>query len=155
MAPLSAKKNAKVERIKMSSHQTDNRSTEDLWLALEKAFHEIQETRSFSQGFNELYRCAYTMVRRNTGERLYNGLRDAIAKFLAKNVRPVVLAKTGEDFLQELNQAWKDHQQSMAMICDIVMYLDIAYASLNNVDSVDKMGVVRVYGRGGVLRRRT
>ncbi|KAL3212933.1 hypothetical protein MRX96_035760 [Rhipicephalus microplus] len=36
MAPLSAKKNAKVERIKMSSHQTDNRSTEDLWLALEK-----------------------------------------------------------------------------------------------------------------------
>ncbi|XP_075726383.1 cullin-3-A [Rhipicephalus microplus] len=141
MAPLSAKKNAKVERIKMSSHQTDNRSTEDLWLALDKTFHEIQETRSFSQGFNELYRCAYTMVRRNAGERLYNGLRDAIAKFLAKNVRPVVLAKTGEDFLQELNQAWKDHQQSMAMICDIVMYLDIAYASLNNVDSVDKMGV--------------
>ncbi|KAH7939528.1 hypothetical protein HPB52_013521 [Rhipicephalus sanguineus] len=141
MASLSAKKKAKVVRVKMPAEQTDNRRSEDLWLALESAFHEIQEKRSYSQGFDELYRCAYTLVRRNAGERLYNGLREAVAKYLANNVRPVVLAKTGDDFLRALNQAWKDHRKSMTMIGDIVRYLDIAYASLNNVDSVDKVGV--------------
>lgn len=141
MAPLSSKKNAKVVRVKMPSQQTDNRPTEDLWLALERAFHEIQEKQIYSQGFDELYRCAYTLVRRNASERLYNGLRTAVAKYLANNVRPLVLAKTGDDFLRTLNQAWKNHQKSMVMIGDIVRYLDIAYASLNNVDGVHKMGV--------------
>ncbi|KAL1437600.1 hypothetical protein MTO96_048807 [Rhipicephalus appendiculatus] len=141
MAWLSAQNYASVMLVRRPMVQTDNRPTEELWLALENAFQEAMERRSYSQGFSELYSFAYTMVQRNASERLYNGLREAVAKYLGDNVRLLVLAKTGDDFLRTLNQAWRDHQQSMSIIGDIVRYLDIAYVPQNNVDSVEKLGV--------------
>ncbi|KAH7939529.1 hypothetical protein HPB52_013522 [Rhipicephalus sanguineus] len=114
MAWISAKKYCNVMRVQMPTQQMDNRRTKDLWLALEKAFYEILERRSYSQGFDELY---------HQSERLYNGLREAVAKYLANNVRPLVLAKTGDEFLRALSQAWKDHQKE------------------HGDDNVDKLGV--------------
>ncbi|KAL3249641.1 hypothetical protein MRX96_055853 [Rhipicephalus microplus] len=95
-----------------------------------------------SQNFEQLYRCAYAMVLRNEGERLYKGLREAIKEHLVKKVRPLVLAEVGDDCLRTINQAWEDYQTSMGMIGDIVIYLDHAYVPKNDVDSVRNLGVL-------------
>ncbi|KAH6936139.1 hypothetical protein HPB50_013801 [Hyalomma asiaticum] len=142
MARLSGKTATNVRRVPKPMQLIDNRPTEDLWLALRGAFGEILETRSTDQRFDELYQNAYLMVARNEGERLYHGLRQAVTEHLTNKVRAFVLARLHEDdFLRTLNQAWRDHQASMRLINDIVKYMEIAYVSKNNVDSVRKVGV--------------
>ncbi|XP_037276310.2 cullin-3-like [Rhipicephalus microplus] len=142
MAWFSNKNNAKSVRFQKLAPQVDDRRTEDLWLPLRKAFDEILQKRSTSQNFEQLYRCAYAMVLRNEGERLYKGLREAIKEHLVKKVRPLVLAEVGDDCLRTINQAWEDYQTSMGMIGDIVIYLDHAYVPKNDVDSVRNLGVL-------------
>lgn len=46
------------------------------------------------------------------------------------------------NFLQTLNQAWNDHQTSMQMIRDILMYMDRVYVHQNNVDNVYNLGLI-------------
>ncbi|KAL1422584.1 hypothetical protein MTO96_021992 [Rhipicephalus appendiculatus] len=141
MAWLSNKKNAKVGRFLTPAPQADDRRTEDLWMPLRGAFDEILEKRNTDQHFDQLYKDAYAMVRRNEGERLYYGLREAVQEHLANKVRPLVLAKA-DRCLRTICRAWEDHQTSMEMISDIVRYLDLAYVPKNNVDSVNKVGVL-------------
>ncbi|XP_070392565.1 cullin-3-A-like [Dermacentor albipictus] len=142
MAWLSARKNATVVRAPKPAQQMEDCRTEDLWLELRRAFSEIQEKRSTSLRFEKLYQNAYAMVVRNEGTLLYNGLREAVTEHLINKVRTLVLAKVGEHFLQTLIRAWKDHQTSMAMIGDIVTYLDRIYVPQNSVDSVHELGVL-------------
>ncbi|XP_037567898.1 cullin-3 [Dermacentor silvarum] len=142
MAWLSAKKNAKVVRVlQRAPPQMEECCTEDIWLELRRAFSEIQEKRSTSLRFDKLYRHAHAMVMRNEGALLYHGLREAVTEHLTTKVRALVLAKVDDDFLQTLIRAWKDHQTSMAMIGDVVTYMDRIYVPQNNVDSVSKLGV--------------
>ncbi|KAH7954622.1 hypothetical protein HPB49_020249 [Dermacentor silvarum] len=142
MAWLPAKKDAKAVRDLQSAQQADGRRTEDLWLELRSAFDEIQEMQKTGQCFDVLYNDVYVMVVRNEGARLYHGLREAVTEHLTNKVRALVLAKVGDDFLRTLNQAWKDHQTSMAMIGDIVTYMERTYIRQNNVDNVHKLGVL-------------
>lgn len=46
------------------------------------------------------------------------------------------------NFLQTLNQAWNDHQTSMVMIRDILMYMDRVYVQQNEVDNVYNLGLI-------------
>lgn len=46
------------------------------------------------------------------------------------------------NFLQTLNQAWVDHQTSMVMIRDILMYMDRVYVTQNDVDNVYNLGLI-------------
>ncbi|XP_050039779.1 cullin-3-like [Dermacentor andersoni] len=142
MAWLSGKKGDKSVRVPQPAQQVDRRRTEDIWLELRRAFDEIQEKQETVQRFDMLYRDVYAMVMRNEGARLYRGLRDAVTEHLTNKVRALVLAKVGEDFLQTLNQAWKDHQTSMTMIRDIVTYLEGPYVRQSNVDNVHTLGVL-------------
>lgn len=41
-----------------------------------------------------------------------------------------------------LNQAWNDHQTSMVMIRDILMYMDRVYVLQNDVDNVYNLGLI-------------
>jgi cullin 3 len=52
-----------------------------------------------------------------------------------------VLNALNNNFLQTLNQAWNDHQTSMTMIRDILMYMDRVYVQQNNVDNVYNLGL--------------
>lgn len=56
-------------------------------------------------------------------------------------VRVDVLESLNNNFLQTLNQAWNDHQTSMVMIRDILMYMDRVYVQQNNVDNVYNLGL--------------
>lgn len=57
-------------------------------------------------------------------------------------VREDVLHSLHNGFLQTLNNAWTDHQTSMVMIRDILMYMDRVYVQQNDVDNVYNLGLI-------------
>jgi len=92
--------------------------------------------------FEELYRNAYTMVLHKHGERLYTGLKEVVSHHLETKVRADVLRCMNNNFLHTLNQAWNDHQTSMVMIRDILMYMDRVYVAQHEVDNVYNLGLI-------------
>lgn len=56
-------------------------------------------------------------------------------------VRQDVLQSLNNNFLSTLNAAWNDHQTSMVMIRDILMYMDRVYVQQNDVDNVYNLGL--------------
>jgi cullin 3 len=120
----------------------DERYVENIWALLKNAIQEIQKKNNSSLSFEELYRNAYTMVLHKYGERLYTGLKEVITHHLVNKVRKDVLDSLHNNFLQTLNQAWNDHQTSMVMIRDILMYMDRVYVQQNNVDNVFNLGLI-------------
>ncbi|KAI5704858.1 hypothetical protein M8J75_009498 [Diaphorina citri] len=122
---------APVRRMRMTM---DEKYVQDIWLLLKNAIQEIQKKNNSGLSFEELYRNAYTMVLHKHGERLYSGLKEV--------VREDVLKSLNNNFLQTLNQAWNDHQTSMVMIRDILMYMDRVYVQQNDVDNVYNLGLI-------------
>jgi cullin 3 len=94
-----------------------------IWNLLKSAIQEIQKKNNSGLSFEELYRNAYTMVLHKHGEKLYNGLREVVREHLESKVRRDVLDSLNNNFLQTLGEAWSDHQTSMVMIRDILMYM--------------------------------
>ena len=105
-------------------------------------FQEIQRKNNSGLSFEELYRNAYTMVLHKHGERLYSGLKEVVTNHLESKVRQDVLQALNNNFLQTLNAAWNDHQTSMVMIRDILMYMDRVYVQQNNCENVYNLGLV-------------
>lgn len=56
-------------------------------------------------------------------------------------MRDDILKSLNNNFLQALNVAWNDHQTSMVMIRDILMYMDRVYVKHNEVDNVYNLGL--------------
>ncbi|XP_014206441.1 cullin-3 [Copidosoma floridanum] len=135
------KKESKM-RIRAFPTSMDERYVENIWALLKNAIQEIQKKNNSSLSFEELYRNAYTMVLHKYGERLYTGLKEVITQHLVNKVRKDVLDSLHNNFLQTLNQAWNDHQTSMVMIRDILMYMDRVYVLQNNVDNVFNLGLI-------------
>ncbi|CAB0043995.1 unnamed protein product [Trichogramma brassicae] len=135
------KKESKM-RIRAFPTSMDERYVENIWTLLKNAIQEIQKKNNSSLSFEELYRNAYTMVLHKYGERLYTGLKEVITHHLVTKVRVDVLESLHNNFLQTLNQAWNDHQTSMVMIRDILMYMDRVYVQQNNVDNVFNLGLI-------------
>lgn len=129
-------------RIRAFPTMMDERYVESIWNLLKNAIQEIQKKNNSGLSFEELYRNAYTMVLHKHGERLYNGLREVVTHHLESKVRQDVLTSLHNNFLQTLNQAWNDHQTSMVMIRDILMYMDRVYVQQNNVDNVYNLGLI-------------
>lgn len=119
----------------------DEKYVDNIWTLLKNAIQEIQKKNNSGLSFEELYRNAYTMVLHKHGEKLYNGLQDVVTEHLVKKIREDVLAALINNFLQTLNSAWSDHQTSMVMIRDILMYMDRVYVQQNEVDNVYNLGL--------------
>lgn len=60
------------------------------------------------------------MVLHKYGERLYNGVQDALRTHL-RHVAAQVVNAQGTPFLQELVSRWNEHNKSTQMIRDILM----------------------------------
>lgn len=120
----------------------DEKFVESIWALLKNAIQEIQKKNNSGLSFEELYRNAYTMVLHKHGERLYTGLKEVVTQHLETKVREDVLRSLHNNFLQTLNQAWNDHQTSMVMIRDILMYMDRVYVQQNDVDNVYNLGLI-------------
>lgn len=99
----------------------------EIWHRLKVAIIEIQNKNNSGLSFEELYRNAYTMVLHKCGEKLYTGLRDVVKDHLINHVRVNIEASLNSNFLHTLINAWNDHQTSMTMIRDILMYMVRGY----------------------------
>lgn len=129
-------------RIRAFPMTMDEKYVNNIWALLKNAIQEIQKKNNSGLSFEELYRNAYTMVLHKHGEKLYTGLRDVVTEHLVTKVKEDVLAALNNNFLQTLNSAWNDHQTSMVMIRDILMYMDRVYVQQNNVDNVYNLGLM-------------
>lgn len=135
------KKEGKM-RIRAFPMTMDEKYVESIWNLLKNAIQEIQKKNNSGLSFEELYRNAYTMVLHKHGERLYSGLKEVVTHHLESKVREDVLRSLHNNFLLILNQAWNDHQTSMVMIRDILMYMDRVYVQQNDVDNVYNLGLI-------------
>lgn len=129
-------------RIRAFPMSMDEKFVDSIWALLKSAIQEIQKKNNSGLSFEELYRNAYTMVLHKHGERLYTGLKEVVTQHLESKVREDVLRALHNNFLQTLNQAWNDHQTSMVMIRDILMYMDRVYVQQNDVDNVYNLGLI-------------
>lgn len=129
-------------RIRAFPMTMDEKYVNNIWTLLKNAIQEIQKKNNSGLSFEELYRNAYTMVLHKHGEKLYTGLREVVTDHLVHKVREDVLSALNNNFLQTLNMAWNDHQTSMVMIRDILMYMDRVYVQQNNVDNVYNLGLI-------------
>ncbi|CAH3178616.1 unnamed protein product, partial [Porites evermanni] len=87
-------------------------------------------------------RSAYTLVLHNHGEKLYSVLKQVVTDHLTEKIRKDVVASLNNNFLDTLNAAWNDHQTSIVMIRDILMYMDRVYVQQNGVDNVYNLGLI-------------
>lgn len=129
-------------RVKAFPSRTDEKFVDSTWAMLKNAIQEIHKKNNSCLSFEELYRNAYTMILLKHGERLYNGMRETVSAHLETKVREDVLNSLNNNFLQALDECWRDHQTSMVMIRDILMYMDKVYVKNNEVDSVYNLGLV-------------
>lgn len=120
----------------------DEKYVETIWASLKNAIQEIQKKNNSGLSFEQLYRNAYNMVLHKYGHRLYFGLREVVKEHLEDKVRKDVLESLHNNFLPKLNQAWTDHQTSMVMIRDILMYMDRVYVQNREVENVYNLGLI-------------
>lgn len=129
-------------RIRAFPMTMDEKYVTKIWELLKNAIQEIQKKNNSGLSFEELYRNAYTMVLHKHGEKLYTGLKEVVSEHLTKKVREDVLQALNNNFLQTLIVSWNDHQTSMVMIRDILMYMDRVYVQQTGVDNVYNLGLM-------------
>lgn len=113
---------------------------EKTWKVLEDAIQEINNHNASGLSFEELYRNAYNMVINKFGDRLYNGLVDTITRHLAGISQRIEEAQ-GDGFLREIKARWDNHNKSMQMIRDILMYMDRIYVRHQHKAPVHDLGL--------------
>ncbi|KYK56817.1 putative cullulin 3 [Drechmeria coniospora] len=122
---------------------------EDCWQMLQEALRDIHNKSCGRLSFEELYRAAYKIVLKKRGEELYDRVKQFEEQWFAQHVIPkieILVTKslisvgvgqssssanerrqTGEKFLKGVRDTWEDHNMSMNMTADILMYLDRGY----------------------------
>lgn len=122
---------------------------------LKEALRDIHSKNCSRLSFEELYRAAYKIVLKKKGELLYDRVKEFEEQWFAEHVIPkieVLVTKslinigvdrtaatsvnerrqTGEKFLKGVRDTWQDHNMSMNMTADILMYLDRGYTQLES-----------------------
>ncbi|KAH7162881.1 Cullin [Dactylonectria estremocensis] len=128
---------------------------EACWNMLKEALRDIHNKNCSRLSFEELYRAAYKIVLKKKGEVLYDRVKEFEEQWFAEHVIPKIATlvtrslinigvdrtsatsinerrQTGEKFLKGLRDTWEDHNMSMNMTADILMYLDRGYTQLES-----------------------
>ncbi|KAL3312370.1 Cullin-3, partial [Cichlidogyrus casuarinus] len=127
-------------RIRAFPQAPDPTAVDRTWEQLRIAIIEIQKKNNSGLSFEELYRSTYTLIIHKYGDRLYANVQ-AVVKEHVLQVREKILEKINDDFLNVLQNAWKDHQNAMVMIRDILMYMNRVYVTMNQLPSVFHVGM--------------
>jgi cullin 3 len=80
------------------------------------------------------------MVLHKYGEKLYSGLVNTMTQHMREIARNVEAAQGGL-FLEELDSKWREHNKSLQMIRDILMYMDRTYVNNFNKTPVHELGL--------------
>lgn len=129
------------------------------WEILKGALTDIHNKNASRLSFEHLYRASYKIVLRKKGELLYNNVkifeeqwfRDHVLKpiedLVSANLISIALLQvpgssaherrqTGERFLRGIRSTWEDHNMSMNMVADILMYLERTYVAESRRPSI-------------------
>ncbi|CAH0049787.1 unnamed protein product [Clonostachys solani] len=120
------------------------------WDLLREALRDIHNKNCSRLSFEELYRAAYKIVLKKRGDDLYDRVTKFEEEWFSENIIPKIQElvttslvnistdntvtsvnerrQTGEKFLKGLRDTWEDHNMSMNMTADILMYLDRGFA---------------------------
>lgn len=110
------------------------------WETLARAIDEIYNRNASLLSFEELYRNAYNLVLHKHGTLLYDGVSDKISSHLLQTVES--LAQTPDSLLLlEVSNAWKEHCMTLAMVRDILMYMDRTYVPTQRRRPVYELGL--------------
>lgn len=123
------------------------------WEMLEEALRDIHNKTCSGLSFEELYRASYKIVLKKKGALLYDRVKSFEEQWFAQHTIPKIeqlvtknlinigidrsgssvneRRQTGEKFLKGLRDTWEDHNMSMNMTADILMYLDRGYTQLD------------------------
>ncbi|GAA0165905.1 ubiquitin-protein ligase [Lithospermum erythrorhizon] len=118
----------------------DPKYAEKTWKILEHAIHQIYNHNASGLSFEELYRNAYNMVLHKFGEKLYSGLVTTMTAHLEELGKSIESAQGGL-FLEEMNRKWADHNKSLQMIRDILMYMDRTFIPTTHKTPVFELGL--------------
>jgi cullin 3 len=80
------------------------------------------------------------MVLHKYGEKLYSGIVNTMTQHLREIAR-IVEAAQGGLFLEELDAKWCEHNKSLQMIRDILMYMDRTFVNNFNKTPVHELGL--------------
>ncbi|KIL94890.1 cullin 3 [Fusarium avenaceum] len=140
-------------RIVRPNEPGEGSDFEACWNMLKEALRDIHMKNCSRLSFEELYRAAYKIVLKKKGEVLYERVKDFEKQWFDEHVIPRIRElvskslinigvgrtsgtsvnerrQTGERFLTGLRDTWEDHNMSMNMTADILMYLDRGYTQL-------------------------
>ncbi|KAL3924372.1 MAG: hypothetical protein SGILL_001087 [Bacillariaceae sp.] len=110
------------------------------WNALANAIDEIYNRNASQLSFEELYRNAYNLVLHKYGTLLYEGVTDKLNEHLSETAKR--LAQVPESkLLEEIASTWAEHQITMIMVRDILMYMDRTYIMKERRRPVYELGL--------------
>jgi cullin 3 len=124
----------------------DETEADQMWTILANGMRDIHTANASKPSFEDLYRNAYKLVRRNKGEMLYVNVVDFERAWLIDEIQPKIhellpfmILSTGGDnfarltangrraaaekFLKGIKTAWEDHKLCMNMTTDVLMYV--------------------------------
>ncbi|KAI2498715.1 cullin-like protein [Fragilaria crotonensis] len=110
------------------------------WEALANAIDEIYNRNASQLSFEELYRNAYNLVLHKHGTLLYDGVSDKISSHLLGTVDRLQ-ATPDSSLLEEIAATWNEHQITMIMVRDILMYMDRTYVPTQRRRPVYDLGL--------------
>jgi cullin 3 len=110
------------------------------WEALANAIDEIYNRNASQLSFEELYRNAYNLVLHKHGTLLYDGVSDKISSHLLGTVERLQ-ATPDSSLLEEIAATWNEHQITMIMVRDILMYMDRTYVPTQRRRPVYDLGL--------------
>ncbi|KAL2193761.1 Cullin [Corynascus similis CBS 632.67] len=137
----------------------ENSEFNPCWEILKGALTDIHNKNATRLSFENLYRASYKIVLRKKGELLYDSVKAFEEKWFRDYVLPPIAGlvsgnlisiallqtagssaherrETGERFLRGIRSTWEDHNMSMNMVADILMYLERTYVAESRRPSI-------------------
>lgn len=118
----------------------DKTAAKQTWNTLAKAIDEIYNRNASQLSFEELYRNAYNLVLHKHGTLLYEGVTEKINSHLTEITQRLSNVPSNK-LLEELSQVWTEHEITMIMVRDILMYMDRTYTQQQRRRPTYQLGV--------------
>lgn len=118
----------------------DKTAAKQTWNILAKAVDEIYNRNASQLSFEELYRNAYNLVLHKHGTLLYEGVTEKINSHLTETAERLSNVPSNS-LLEELATTWAEHQITMIMVRDILMYMDRTYIQQQRRRPVYQLGL--------------
>lgn len=138
------------------------------WEILRTALEQIHHKNASALSFEQIYRASYKIVLKKQGDRLYDRVKEFEEQWFGGTVMPKIRGLitanlinittggmsgitanerrlTGEDFMRGLKNSFEDHNTTMNMTTDVLMYMDRVYCLDSRKASifVTSMGLFR------------